>query len=149
MVRSFVCGVASMTSSSLLSSFSITPAGRQFIRLNGVNGSRNLLGGRGVADQSQGLTTGELSMIERLSETIVNTVARALGHDCHVMFGAAAVAPLDEPKQSVFSFSCTASGTADSVYRGLGVTVIVSRLRMHPRSARCERKACGHDQRSA
>ena len=76
-----------------------------------------------------------LTMTERVAETIINTAAHALGYDCHVMFSAASASHLDEPLRSFLGFSFTAYGPGDSVYRGLGVTVIVSLLRVHPQSA--------------
>lgn len=72
-------------------------------------------------------------------ETLINAAVRPFGYDCHVMFGAVDASDLEDPARSFLGFSFTACGPTDSVYRGLGVTVIVSstasHLRVHPRSA--------------
>lgn len=83
-----------------------------------------------MGGHSPGLHYPELTMIE----SILNTAAHALGYDCHVMFGADAASHLDTPKRSFLGFSFTDHGKGDKEYRGLGVTVIVSRLRPNKRS---------------
>ena len=82
--------------------------------------------------QSLGLHYPELTMIARFAESILNAAAHALGYDCHVMFGADAASHLDTPKGALLGFSFTDHGKGDREYRGFGVTVIVSRLRVRP-----------------
>ena len=66
-----------------------------------------------------------------MTETLLNLFLAPRGHDCHVMFGAAAAGHLDEPRKSFLGFSVTACTPTDWVCRGLGVTVILSLLQRH------------------
>ena len=74
-------------------------------------------------------------MIARFAETTINAFAHALGYDCHVMFGADAASHVDTPRAALLGFSFTDHGKGDREYRGLGVTVVVSRLRVRPQSS--------------
>lgn len=64
----------------------------------------------------------------------MNHFLHLFGYDCHVMLGADAASHLDTRSGAFLGFSFTDHGKGDREYRGLGVTVIVSRLRVHPQS---------------
>ena len=63
---------------------------------------------------------------------ILNAVTHLAGYDTHIMFGADSASHLDGPKTSLLGFSLIDYGNGDRVYRGFGVTVVMSRLRVHP-----------------
>ncbi len=76
-------------------------------------------------------------MSRRLSafrSALFDAVTHLLGYDCHVMVGAAAAAHLDTPRGGPLSFSITDHGKGDREFRGLGITMIVSPLRVHPQA---------------
>ena len=75
------------------------------------------------------------SLIERSAETLMNTAAHAIGYDCHVMVGADAASHLGAPEGGFLGFSMKDHGKGDREFRALGITVIVSPLRVPPRSA--------------